>query len=93
MDVETLIQAIDKLPPDEFEQVLQHVTQRRKGVYPPAIQESPEMRLAKLQEAFAEMREGMTQSELDKMVDTLNSEYVDPDDLDDEDWVKDDETA
>jgi uncharacterized protein YceH (UPF0502 family) len=53
----------------------------------PPIEEDVETRIAKLNEAFAELREGLTQEELDDIVWAMNYKYVHPD-LDKEyDWL------
>lgn len=85
-DLQTIFEAIDRLPPDELEQVHNHVVERRT-LQKQIAEESVEERIAALNEAFAEMREGLSEAELAEMIEAMNSEYISPKDLHMYDWL------
>jgi hypothetical protein len=81
MNLQTLLDAIDRLEPDELETVRERIEQRRGqmeiGI---ARGETPEERIAILNQAFAEMRAGLSSEELQEVVEVINSEYVEAED-------------
>jgi hypothetical protein len=87
-DLQALFEAIDHLPPDELEQVHNHVMERRT-MQKQIAEESVEERIAALNRAFAEMREGLSKEELAEMIEAMNSEYISPKDLQMYDWLDD----
>ncbi len=66
-----LYTAIERLNPDEFQQLRAFVDQHEVR---PRIDEDPKTRAAALMAAFAEMREGMSKAELDEMVAAMNGD-------------------
>lgn len=77
MSIDDLLEAVDQLNPDELRQLQQRITARRQ-------QMSPDEVFATLQKAFADIREGLSEEELQDMVDAMNHEYIEP--VDDDLW-------
>ncbi len=50
------------------------------AIQPPLIQEDVETRITALMAGFAEIREGLSESELAELVEVINTEYIEPDD-------------
>ncbi len=66
-----LYAAIDRLNDEELDQVQAHINQRRMQ---PQIKEDPHTRAAALKAAFAEIREGLSQEDLDEMIKAMNAD-------------------
>jgi hypothetical protein len=90
-DLQEILQAIDRLNDEEREQ--QRAYLDRPVEYPPITDEDTETKIARLHEAFAEIRAGMTQEELDEMIEVMNSEYIEPFDPADYTWLDDNEDS
>jgi hypothetical protein len=80
-DLQTLLEAIDRLEPDELETVRERIEQRRtqmeNGI---ARGETPEARIAILKQAFAEMRAGLSSQELQEVIEAINHESIEAED-------------
>jgi len=67
-DLQALLDAIDRLPPDEYQQVVEHVRERRKfwvGILPPE-------NIAQLEEIIKPLEEDaakMTEVEINALID------------------------
>ena len=87
MTLQELLSALDNLSPDELEKVRQHIEERDK----PAERErdNPDLWIAKLDQAIAEFREGLSEEDLAEITTAMNSEYVNPKDLHLFDWLDD----
>lgn len=59
MSLEQLLQQVDQLTEDELRQLQEHVERRRR--------EAAEARSEKLMRAFEELREGLTEEQLDML--------------------------
>ena len=90
IDLQTLLEAIDQLEPEELEQVKQrielHRTQLELGI---KRGETPEERVAILHAALAEFREGITDEEWQEISAAMNSEYIEPEDPELFGWLDD----
>ena len=84
-----IYQAIDQLNRDEFRKLRAYIEQRPE---PPQIVEDPQTKIAALRDAFAKIREGMSQEELDEMIWAMNYEYIEPLDPADYAWLDDSES-
>lgn len=81
--------SIDRLDRTELEQLRQYIDQRIEA--PSVEDERVEAKVKALQEAFAEMRAGLSAEELDEIVEAMNSEYIEPLDPADYSWLADEE--
>ena len=64
---------IDRLNWDELDQLSAYI--ERKRMQPQIIDETPHERAAAIMAAFAEMREGLSNEELDEMIAVMNLGY------------------
>ncbi|MBI5958456.1 MAG: hypothetical protein HY866_06975 [Chloroflexi bacterium] len=83
MTLQEMIKAIDLLHPDELRQLRSYIDQRESAVRH-AYELSPEERIQRMDAAVEVIREGMTQAELDEMIEAMNAEYIEP--FDEELW-------
>lgn len=77
MTLQEVIKAVDRLTPDEVRQLLLYLEQREIEIMteqPP----SPEDRARRLNEAFAQLRKGLTPRQIDEIVEAMNEEYIEP---------------
>ena len=81
-----IYQAIDQLNRDEFRKLRAYIEQRVEQ--PVIANEDPQTKIAALRDAFAKIREGMSQEELDEMIWAMNYEYIEP--LSKSDWFNTD---
>jgi hypothetical protein len=79
MDLQALKEAVDQLPADEFQELKQHIDERAQQFQ--QTQDDVEARIAALEAGFAELREGLSPDELAELVIAMNYEYIEPDDL------------
>jgi hypothetical protein len=83
-----LYAAIDRLNPDEFRQLRAYIDQH---AMPPRIVEDTQTRATALKAALAEIREGLSEEDLDEMTWAMNYEYIEPLDPADYAWLDDSE--
>jgi hypothetical protein len=89
-DLQTVLDAIDRLPPDELEQVREHIKERRQNDNRARrLNEDVEERIAGIREALAEFREGLTAEELNDLVNAIRLGYISPKELALYDWLDD----
>jgi len=81
MTLQDVMKAVDQLSPEELRELRQYIEQR-EGVPRPAQALTPEERARRLDEAFEQLRDGLTQAELDEMTEAMNAEYIEPFDED-----------
>ena len=72
MDIESLIAAIDQLSPEEREQVKKHLIEPS----PPTM--TPQERIAVLDSAFDELRQGLSQEEIEALAQAMSAKIIDP---------------
>jgi hypothetical protein len=72
MSLDQLYQEIDKLNPDELQQIQKYIEQRRR--------EASEARADSLMQAFDKLREALTEQQLEDMERAMNSKYSEPPD-------------
>jgi hypothetical protein len=90
IDLQTLLDAIDQLEPEELEQIQARIEQQRQTLYQKRIDtEDPKMWIAGLHAALAEFREGITDEEWQEISTAMNAEYVEPEDPELFDWLDD----
>ena len=80
--LQEVIQAVEQLSPEERAELRAYLD-RHEAEAPPTL--SPEERARKLDEAFARLREGLTQEQLDEMTAAMNEEYIEP--WDESEWT------
>lgn len=80
-----VFRTLDRLNDEELAEVRAYIDQRR--AQPQIADEDVQAKIAALHEAFAEIREGMSQEELDDMIKAMNSEYIEPLDPADYEWL------
>ena len=68
MTLAELMKAVDELSREEFDSFYDYVERRREVL--------AEERIRMIEKAVAEIREGLTQEELDEMIAAMNAEYV-----------------
>lgn len=77
MTLTEIMQAIDELSPDELHRLQAYIQQREWQTHPNRGQ-TPAERVRRLEEAAAQIREGLTHAELHAMTTAMNAEYVEP---------------
>lgn len=77
-DIQT---AIDALSFEEIKQLRAYLEQRETDLQP-GRGKTPQERIRLLHEAVTEIREGLTQEELDQLTEDMNSEYIEDVDVD-----------
>jgi predicted nucleic acid-binding Zn-ribbon protein len=82
MMLDSLYQVIDDLSMDELDTLSEYIEQQREQRR--LAQYTTEERIQKIEAAFAELREGLTQAELDEITEAMNSEVVEP--FDESEW-------
>jgi hypothetical protein len=82
--LQDVIQVVDKLSPEELRQLRAYLDQLEGTPVPPVQDMTPEERARRLDAAFEQLREGLTQAELDEMTEAMNAEYIEP--FDEEPW-------
>ncbi len=88
-NLQDILQAVDHLNDEERAQLRAYLDYQ---LIPQQIRdEDTQTKITKLHEAFAEIRAGMTQEELDELIEVMNSEYIEPLDRTDYAWLDDDE--
>lgn len=75
MTFQEVIKAVDTLSPEELRELRTYLEQR-EGAAQPALELVPEERARRLDEAFEQLREGLTQKQLDEMTEAMNAEYI-----------------
>jgi hypothetical protein len=81
MTLQDVMKAVDQLSPEELRELRQYIEQR-EGLPWPVQALTPEERARRLDEAFEQLRDGLTQAELDEMTEAMNAEYIEPVDED-----------
>ncbi len=84
MSLQAMKKAVDSLSPQERRELREYLEQR-ESVEAPAHELSPEDRIRHLDAAAKAIREGMTQVELDDMIEAMNAEYVEI--VDEDEWT------
>ena len=67
---------IDRLDDAGLEDLRAYIEQRMKQ--PQNVSEDAQTKIEALRDAFAEMRAGLTDEELEEIVEAMNSEYIEP---------------
>ena len=79
MNLQHLLQAIEELPADEFQRLRNFVEAHHEALHEiRRAKGTPEERIAALDKAFTELREGLSQEDLKEIVEVMNYEYVLP---------------
>jgi FAD/FMN-containing dehydrogenase len=87
-DLESLKNAILDLTPEQYWEIKQFLieNQPEPEAIPP-VEEDVETRLAKIHEALAAIREGLSEEDLNEIVWAMNYEYIDKKALHEYDWL------
>lgn len=88
MDLQTILEAIDQLPREEFQQVKQHVDELAQQVPQTPIHDV-EARIAALNQAMENFWEGYSDAEVEAVIDDMNSEFIEPEDPELFGWIDD----
>jgi phage shock protein A len=83
MTLQDAIRVIDELSPDELHQLRTYIEQREDQLSF-GHELSPEEHGRLLDEAFAELRAGLTQQQLDEMTEAMNADFIQP--WDESEW-------
>lgn len=75
-NLEEIFHAVDRLNRDQLTQLRAYVEQRI--AQPQVKDESPQEKIAALHAAVEDFWDGMSQDEIDAIVEDMNSEYVEP---------------
>lgn len=88
MDLESLKNAILDLTPEQYEEIKQFLVENEPEpeVISP-IEEDVETRLAKIHQAIAAIRDGLSEEDLNEIVWAMNYEYIDKKALHEYDWL------
>ncbi len=73
MTLEDVKNAVDRLSPEERRELREYLDQRESVEQAVTEELSPEERIRRLDAAVEVIREGMTQAELDEMIDAMNA--------------------
>lgn len=79
--LQEVMKVIDQLSPQELRELREYIEQR-EGTNRPVPELTPEERARRLDEAFEQLRAGLTQAQLDEMTEAMNTEYIEPFDED-----------
>lgn len=78
-DLQTLLHAINELPVDEFQMLRQFVEDRNEDLLDIERGEgTPAERFARLEKAFTEIREGLSEDELARLTEAITYENLEP---------------
>jgi hypothetical protein len=77
MTLQDVMKAVDSLSPEELRELRTYLDQRESTVHP-AHEISSEERARRLDQAFEQLREGLTQEQLDEITEAMNAEYIEP---------------
>lgn len=81
MTLQDVIKAVDRLSPEELRELRSYLDQREStDQYTHEL--TPEERIRRMDAAVEAIREGMTQEQIDEMIEAMNAEYVEPFDED-----------
>jgi uncharacterized protein YeeX (DUF496 family) len=81
MTLQQIKQAVDSLSAEELRELREYLEQR-ESLEQPVLILSPEERIRRLDAAVEAIREGMTQEQIDEMIEAMNAEYIEPFDED-----------
>lgn len=76
--LQDVMKAVDRLSLEELRQLRAYLDQLEGTPVSPAQDMTPEERACRLDTAFEQLREGLTQAELDEMTEAMNAEYIEP---------------
>jgi hypothetical protein len=79
MTLQDVMKAVDRLSADELRELRRYLDQRESTA---ALELTPDERARRLDKAFEQLREGLTQEQLDEMTGAMNAEYIEPFDED-----------
>lgn len=88
-DLRDVFRTLDRLNDEELAEVRAYID--RRTIQPEIADEDVQAKIAALHQAFAEIREGMSEEELDAMIADMNSEYIEPLDPDEFAWLDEEE--
>ena len=81
MILQEIITAVQQLPPGELQQPRHTLDEMESGVLTPP---SKSLDMDALRAAIAKMREGLSEAEIDAIVQAMEEEYIEP--VDDREW-------
>lgn len=83
MTLQEIKEAVDRLRPDELRELREYLDQR-ESIERTGQELSPVERARRLNEAFDQLREGLTEQQLKEITDAINAEYIEP--FDEDEW-------
>jgi hypothetical protein len=83
MTLQDVIRAVDRLSSEERRELREYLEQR-ESTERVAQELSPQERARRLREGFAKLREGLSEAELDEIIEAMNAEYIEP--VDESQW-------
>lgn len=81
MTLDEIMRYVSHLSADELRHLREHIEQIERGVGT-QLGPTPQERIRQMDEAVKTIREGMTQEQIDEMIEAMNAEYVEPFDED-----------
>lgn len=82
MTLDEIMREVHHLSDEELHHLRNYIdqiqTKTQTDRLEPLIKESPEESIRQLDTAFAEIREGLTQEQIDEMIEAMNAEYIEP---------------
>ncbi len=75
--------AIDRLSSEELRELREYLDQRESAEHFTSGM-TPQERARRLNEAFDQLREGLTQQQLDEITEAMNAEFIEP--FDEDEW-------
>jgi hypothetical protein len=83
MSLQEAIKVVEQLSPEELRQLRAYLDEREANTHI-ELDLSPAERARRLNEAFDQLREGLTEEELEEMSAAMNEEYIEP--WDENEW-------
>jgi hypothetical protein len=72
MSLKEMIEAVDRLSPDEMRQLREHIEQKERETG------KRELDIEAIEQVFADLREGFSEEDLDELEWAMNVEYIEP---------------
>ena len=90
MNLQTLLDAVDQLPPDELKQLQRHIQQRQRELQETNTDaRTAEARIAAMDAAIEQFREGLSEKELSDLLAAMSFKQKNLADLHTFDWLDD----
>ncbi len=85
MNLQEVKAAIDQLSPEELDEIREYL-KTREAENSVTAGLSPQERARRLDEAFTQLRAGLTPEQIDEITEAMNVEYIEP--WDESEWIE-----